>query len=178
MPVDESPVETVNRIAPVAFAVVAHLEQVVRATDVGLGGEDAAVAEQPHAVDVGAHHPFRRIDEHLHEPAVRGLRPNLAQRHQVAEHHQARNVMCPAQRLRRVDRVVQRRNTGGSVVPGTGQLAPVPPEVGGLLGFAVLAVDAAHELAPADDLADEALDALQRCILSRCEHARDNLVGS
>ena len=86
--------------------------------------------------------------------------------------------MCPAQRLRRLNRVVQRRNTGASVVPGFGQLAPVPPEVGSLLGFAVLAVDSTHELAPADDLPDETLDALQRCIVGRFKHARDDLVRS
>ena len=58
MPVYKAPIEPVNDVTPWTPPVVAHPEEIVRAANVRLGRKDAAVAEDPHAIDIRAHHPF------------------------------------------------------------------------------------------------------------------------
>ena len=155
MPVDEPPVQAIHDLAPVAASVIAHLEQIIRPADVGLGREDAAVAEQPHAVHVRTHHPVRRVDVHLHEPAVRVGRMDLAQRHEVRGHHQAFDVMVPAQLLQPVNRAVQRHDARRAVVPVGRQPPFVAKEITRALLMVIAMVDTADELTPTDDLAHE-----------------------
>ena len=79
--------------------------------------------------------------------------------------------MSPAELLCRPYRIVQRRDTRCAVVPGFGEFALVVPMVALFLLVTEVPIDAAYELAPADHLADESLDALQRCIVSAFENS-------
>src|SRR5210317_2156622 len=170
--VDEAPVEAVDRIAPRPFRVITHFQKVVGAANVRLGREDSAVTVKPHTVDVGPHHPLGRVHIHFHEPAMRCSRPNFTQRHQVAHHHESRDVVRPPEALRGANGVIERRDAGRPLIPGRRQFTLMRPEVTRLLLLAILTVNTTHELAPADNLANETLDALQR----RITHAGDDLV--
>ena len=50
---DKTPEQAVPDLTPFTISVVRHLADVVRAGHIRLGGEDAAIGELTHAVDVG-----------------------------------------------------------------------------------------------------------------------------
>ncbi len=172
VPINEPPVQPVHDLAPIRLArtrpaVVAHLPQIVAAAQVRLGRKEPAVSEQRHPIDIRAHHPLARIHEHLHEPSMRVDGFDLAERHEIAGHHESFDVVSPAPALGFPDHAVERQQPGGSVVPMISETPSMPEEVGLLLPLGMFPVHAANELAPADDLAHETLDALERQASSR-----------
>lgn len=166
---DEAPEEAVPDGAPRALFVVGHFADVVGAGEVGLGGEEAAVGELAHAVDVGNHDPVVGVDEEFHEPFVNGGGMNAAEEHEIAEDHEAFDVVAVTVFENAVDGFVDRVNAGGAIVEGGWHFAGEAPKVASALGDAVALIHGAHELPPADDLADEALGGVEGDVVLFCE---------
>ncbi len=139
-------------------AVVAHAVDVGASGGVGLGGHAPTIGVLAHADDVGQHHPLGAV----HEPGPHpfGERPGFdaGEQGEVAEDHQALDVVGPpvivhrgqgrghAGHVRGCAGVDGRQRTVGPegvLVPVAGHPLPVPTP---------------HVLPPADDLAHEALD--------------------
>ena len=137
MAIDEPPVQPIPDLAPGPPAKVAHLENVVRSADVGLGCENSTIAHLTHAIDIGAHHPVVGVEVTLHKPPVNLLGLNFTQQHQVADHHQALNVVVIAQAIRPLDGLIQGRQARGAVLPAASEAAVMVPKVGLALAFPV-----------------------------------------
>ena len=161
MVVHEAPKEAVPGGLPVAFGIVAHFHYVVAGTDVGLGGHEAAVGKLAHAVYVGNHDPVVGVDKEFHEPAVDFVGIDFAEEHEVAENHEAFDVVAVAGLEDGADGVVDGGNAGGGGVEGVGHGAGEVPEVAGAFFGAFGFVDTADEFAPADELADDAFGGVE-----------------
>lgn len=162
---NEAPEKSVPDRCPGTFLVVRHLADVVGAGEVGLGGEETTVGELAHAVNVGDHDPVVGIDEEFHEPFVNCGGVNAAEEHEVAENHETFDVVAVAVLKNAVDGFVYGVDAGGAIVEGGGHFAGEAPEVAIALGGAVALVHGAHELTPADDLANEAFEGVERDVV-------------
>ena len=91
---------------------------------------------------------------------------DLAEQHQVADHHQPLDVVVVAQAIQPLDRLIQGRQAGAALAPAWCQLALVLPEVATGLAVAVQTINAAHKFAPADHLAQEPLQRSDRHLLA------------
>ena len=164
--VDEGPVESVPDGGPVfAFGVVGHFADVVRSGEIGFGGEESAVGKLGHAVDVGDHDPVVGVDEEFHEPAVNVVGVDATEEHEVAEDHEALDVVAIAGFVGALDGVVDGGDAGGAVVKGGGHLASEVPKVFGAHGDAVTVIHRFHEFTPTDDLANEAFEGVEGDVL-------------
>ena len=137
--------------------VVAHAVQVGRARDIGLGGQQAAVGKLAHAQGVGQLDPLEGVDVDAEVPAVQGLRIQPDQQREVADDHQALDVVGVGVLERLADGARQAGHAGATRPEPLGQRQPVPEVVALVVAGHVRPVDPAHVLAPAQDLADEAL---------------------
>ena len=83
---DEGPEERVPVGAPVAAPEVAHLEEVIRAADVGLGGDEAAVGVHDHAVRIRQLDPFVGVGVNREVPFLDLARVHARQQGEIARH--------------------------------------------------------------------------------------------
>ncbi|CAO5258746.1 branched chain amino acid efflux pump [Frankia sp. AgKG'84/4] len=157
--------EALRRLVPAVAAVVAHAVDVRAAGRVRLGRHEAAVGVLAHADDVRGHHPGVAVDEALVEEVGERLGIVAALQRPVAEDHQARDVMDPAAVADPGEHVGQAGGAdGGRVEVGepVGQRDAGGERVAAGVVLAGPPVDAPDVLAPAEHLADEALDAGDR----------------
>ena len=176
MVADEAPEQTVPNLAPLAFLLVTHFEHVVGPRDVGLGGEGAAVGELRHAVDIGHHHPVVGIHKQLHEPFVNVIWADAAEHHEVAEQHQPLDVVTITINEDLLDHAVDGWDACGPVIEGLGHGSIEFPVVAIADLHAAVAIDPAHELAPADHLADEAFQRVERHFALHRERLVDDVL--
>lgn len=80
----EIPIKRVPDRAPIPFLEIAHLENIARTADVGLGRHESTIRMLTHTVDIWNHHPIVSINKELHEPAVHFIGMKLAQEHKVS----------------------------------------------------------------------------------------------
>mmetsp|Transcript_50960 Transcript_50960/g.119506 ORF Transcript_50960/g.119506 Transcript_50960/m.119506 type:complete len:550 (-) Transcript_50960:44-1693(-) len=155
--------DALGRVVAAALAMRAHALDVFAGGDIGLAAHQAAVGVLAHAQGVGQFHPLDRIHVHREIPGVHLAGLHAQHQRIQAGDHQALDVIGVAV----IKRLPQRITQAGHV----GRAGPVPAgqRVLGIqriaLGIARHAgpVDAADVFTPAQDLADEALDAGQRC---------------
>ena len=146
-----------------AAAVVAHAVDVGGAAHVGLGGQQAAVGKLAHAHGVGHLHPFKGVDVHAQVPAVHGGGVESRQQREVADDHEALDVVGIG-----TARAIAPPHAAGSACGSCTGPEPLRQRRGVAQGVALVVaghvgpVDAAHVFAPAQDLADEALHRRQR----------------
>ena len=86
---------------------------------------------------------------------------DLGKRHQIGRHHEAGNVVGPAQFQGGADRVIERRYACRSSVPIIGEFSLMVEVVACRLLIIKVLIDAANELTPTDYLTDKALHTLQ-----------------
>jgi hypothetical protein len=94
-----------------------HLVNVIGTADIGLGAHDSSVRILRHAIDVGHHHPIIGINEQSHKPSMHLIGIKFAQAHEIAQDHQALDVMGITRLLNFLNYVVDRRNPCSTLPP-------------------------------------------------------------
>ena len=118
MSVEVSPVQTGHRagflvMELAGLAVVAHAVDVGRTRHVGFGHHRRSQRKGPHPEHVGLHHPIVGIDERSVKPIRQLTGIHIEQVGDVAEHHEARNVMGPAVLHDRFNRRIEAAQPAG-----------------------------------------------------------------
>ena len=150
-------------VVAAALAVRAHALDVLAGGHRGFAGHQAAVGVLAHAQRVRQLHPLDGIDVDRQVPGMHLLRLHAEHQREQAGDHQPLDVVGVAVPQRLPDRVAQAGHVGvASPVPARQVLVRVQRIEFGIGGHA-RPVDAAHVLAPAEDLAHEAFHAGQRC---------------
>lgn len=162
MPVHESPKEPIPHLLPWASLVVAHFHDVVTTRYVGLGGHKATIGKLTHAIYIGDHYPIVGIYEHFHEPFIDIVRMKLAQQHKVAQYHEPLYMVAITGLQHLAYGIVDGWYASSAVIKAGGYGAGKPPKVGSALPAALLCVDQPNELAPANDLPNEAFQRVER----------------
>ena len=93
---DKTPEQSIPDVAPIPFAIIRHLAHIIRAGEIGLGGEQTSVSKLTHSIDIRNHYPVVGINKQLHEPAVDTVGMKAAKQHQIAQQHQTLDVMAIA----------------------------------------------------------------------------------
>nr|GEU28581.1 hypothetical protein [Tanacetum cinerariifolium] len=145
-----------------ALAVVAHAVDVGRARHVRFGGQQAAVGELAHAQRVGQLHPFEGVDVHAQVPLVQRLRRQARQQREIPDYHQAVDVVGVRVFQRLADGRGQAAHAGVARPEPVRQRRGVVEGVQFIVARHAVPVDAAHVLAPAQDLPDKAFGCRQR----------------
>lgn len=87
---------------------------------------------------------------------------DAAEEHEVTEDHQSLDMVAPRVTEDIADDVIDWRDAGGAGVEGIRDGVMVVPEVEPANVAAAVFVDAMDEFPPADDLADEAFEGIER----------------
>ena len=132
-----------------ALAVVAHAVEVGGARHVGLGGEQAAVGKLAHAHGVGQLDPLEGVDVDAQIPAVHFGRIKAGEQREVADHHEALDVVGVGVLEGLAHRLGEAAHLGLAGPEPGGQRAVVAEGVGLGVGGHAGPVDAAHVFAPA-----------------------------
>ena len=169
----EVPVECRERTGAFAFAqrrVVAaagavsgtHALDVFAGRHIRLAGHQPTIGVLAHAQRVGQLDPLDRIDIDREVPRMHLARLDAEHQRVQPRHHQALDVVRVAVAQGLLQRIAQAGHIGlAGPVPG-GQWLVCVERVEFDVGWHLRPVDAAHVLTPTEDLADEALHALQR----------------
>ena len=179
MLVHEAPEEPVPSSLPVTFSVVAHFQDIITGADIGFGGHEPTIGKLAHAVNIGNHDPIIGIDKEFHKPAVNFIGVDFAEEHEVAENHEALDVVAVAGLEDGADGIINGFNAGGGGVESVGHGAAKIPKVTGTFFSSFGFVDAADKFSPADELADDAFGGVDRngVRLGMLQKGINNLLG-
>jgi len=144
-----------SRVVFATGAVVAHAFDVSTRGNVGLAGEAPAICKQGHAGHIGQLNPFNRIHIHRQKPVFYLLWNEACEQGEIADHHEALNVMRITIIQRLTDGVFQTVHVGIAGPKPFGQI-----KFGlQMIVFAHLRhvepIHPAHEFTPAQNLANK-----------------------
>ena len=142
-------------------AIVGHFVDVGTAGAVGFGSEEAAVGEEAHAADVGQLDPLIGIGIDDVEPIVDFAGVKAGKEGEVAEHHEALDVVGVGVFAGFADALREAVHAGGGAPVKRGEGAVGFEEIGGFVVGHFKPVDSADVFAPAEDLPDESLDGVE-----------------
>lgn len=110
-------VRSVPSLGPVSFRVIRHASNIRTSGYVRLVGRLPASGEEDHIVHVLVHYPLVAVDRKFHEPSKPVLSFDLAQKHEVSDHHQSFDVMKISGLEGFLHGHVDGKHPGGPVVP-------------------------------------------------------------
>ncbi len=161
------PVEAVEGATPVAaaglhlivtpLAVVAHPLEIGATAGVGLAAHQAAIGKLAHAAGVGQLHPLDGIHIDTEIPGIHLVRMDPRQQGKVAGHHQPLDMVGVGVIQRLANGVTHAGHVCFAAPEKTGQRPLSLEKIAALIVGHLLPVEGAHELAPAEDLANKAL---------------------
>ena len=168
----EIPVEIVERarllavlprhLVAAAGAIVGHAVDIGPARGIGLAGQIAAIGEQHHARYIRQLDPFIGVGIDHKIPFIHVARVDAGQKREIPQHHQTLDMVRIGIAARRIDRLPHAVHVGLAAPEEIRKLAVRAKEIHSGVIRHLQPVDAAHKLAPAEDLADKPLDSVQR----------------